>query len=704
MKRCAFVFLSCLLALTAARVSAAATPAHSVPIASPRMATPLDSGWLFLRKDAKGAETVDYDDSSWQRVTLPHTYDAADADAGDTFYRGPAWYRRTLSISKLAPDTRTFIEFDGAALATEVWLNGHLVGKHNGGFARFRFDLSPLLLPGSNLLAARVDNSKSNSIAPMAGDFSVFGGLYRRVRLVKTHDVHFDMLDYGSSGAQLHITTLNADRAVVSAVLRLANDSTLDANTHLIGTIFDADNHVVANDKLAVNLPPGVVTPVNLQIEVPHPHLWNGVRDPYLYRVVFSLDGVAKQPFDNISVPLGIRTIQITAESGLLLNGKPYPVHGVAVHQVMRPGHGSAVVDADVREDFLMLRQMGTTGLRFAHYQHGPFEYDLADRMGFLVWTEVPFVNSADAGDAFRDNIKQQMRELIRQNVNHPSVVVWGIGNEVQDKPEVYQALDVAQNTAHEEDPSRPSTYAACCGPANHPRTNYSDVIAYNQYLGWYRGEIGDWSAWLDDFHKMNNHKPMAISEYGAGASVLQQEDPPHRPEPRGRWHPEQWQALVHEGAWSQIAAKPYLWASFVWVGFDFPSAGRDEGDHKARNDKGLITFDRKVKKDAYFWYQANWTESPMVYITSRRYTVRANQDVDVKIYTNQPAASLSLNGHILGTRNAVNHIATWHVRLREGNNQIAVTAGKARDSVGWTYRQGSQPPSSTPATLAPHE
>lgn len=673
--------------------SANASSSLTRSAASLREVTPLDSGWLFLRADAKGAEVPAFDSSKWQRVSLPHTYNAADGDAGETFYRGPAWYRRVVAMGKLDPARRTFIEFDGASLRAEVWLNGQPVGRHAGGFARFRFDLTPYLSVGTNVLAVRVDNSKQDTMPPLSGDFSVYGGLYRRVRLITTRDVHFDMMDYGSSGIQLRPAVIDSRRAAISAVVRVCNESAKEMSATLVETIYNSRHEAVAKRSVPVNVAAGTTIPVEVDAEVVNPHLWNGIRDPYLYDAAFSLVESRGEKLDVLDIPFGIRTITITPDSGLLLNGRHYEVRGVAVHQVMRPGQGPAVDDEAAKEDYAMLRQMGATGLRFAHYQHGPIEYDLADRMGLLVWTEIPLVGGAGDNDAFRANVVQQMRELIRQNLNHPSVMVWGIGNETSDKPAVFKALEVGVTAAHEEDPTRPTTYAACCAGADDRRTQYSDVIAYNQYLGWYRGEIGDWSKWLDEFHEQNGHKPMGISEYGAGASVLQQEDPVQRPGVNSHWHPEQWQALVHEGAWRQFLEKPYLWATFVWVGFDFPSAGRDEGDHKGRNDKGLITFDRKVKKDAYFWYQANWTEKPMVYITSRRNTVRSNQNVEVKVYSNQPVALLAVNGKSLDTHKIVNHMATWQVALQDGSNLIEVRSGPARDSVEWEYKSGSMTP-----------
>jgi hypothetical protein len=362
----------------------------------------------------------------------------------------------------------------------------------------------------------------------------------------------------------------------------------------------------------------------------------------------------------------------------------------VNVHLTYVPGKGTAALDADVDRDYRILGELGVTGLRFAHYQHGQHSYDLADRQGYLVWTELPLTSEVNAGDAFARNLAGQARELVRQNQHHPSVFVWGLGNEIYKVDAVSaRLLDAMQDLVHGEDPGRPTVYANCCAPVDGPQASHTDALGSNVYFGWYDKEFADLGPWLSANHALRPRTPQSVSEYGAGASVRQQEDPVRRPQANGDWHPEQYQALYHEAAWRQIAAKPWLWASFVWAGFDFPSAGRHEGDSAGINDKGLVSLDRSTRKDAYYWYQANWSAKPMVYITSRRYVRRSAAHVENKVYTNQDAASLRLNGQPLGRKAAPGHIATWQVRLAPGANRIEAeaTAGStAVDAVDWRY------------------
>jgi beta-galactosidase len=433
-----------------------------------------------------------------------------------------------------------------------------------------------------------------------------------------------------------------------------------------------------------VALPARDVVPVDLDAVLAAPHLWQGVDDPYLYTSEVQLAS-GPQEFDRVDDEVGVRTVRIDADRGLLLNGRPYRVHGVNVHLTYAPGKGTAVSDADIDADYRILEELGVTGLRFAHYQHNAHSYALADRKGFLVWTELPLTSEVGASDAFAANAAQQARELVRQNFNHPSVFVWGLGNEIYKVDDVSgRVLDAMQRLVHAEDASRPTAYANCCAPIDGPQALHTDVIASNVYFGWYDKEFADLAPFLASNHALRPHTPEALSEYGAGASVLQQEDPVRRPKAPSHWHPEQYQALYHEAAWRQIEAAPWLWATFVWTGFDFASSGRDEGDARGINDKGLVTMDRKVRKDAYYWYQANWAKQPMVYITSRRAVRRTAPDVEVKVYSNQPAVRLRVNGADLGERPVEGHIARWPVRLAPGANRIEVQAGTLTDSVEW--------------------
>jgi len=646
---------ACLCAALLAPAAAGAQARHTLP---------LDSGWLFHKTG----------DHGWQMVALPHSFDG---------YRGPAWYRRTLQLSHARDNQRHYLEFDGALLVAEVWVNGRQAGRHAGGFARFRFDVTDLLQDGGNEITVRVDNAPDNSLAPLGGDYTLYGGLYRQVRLVSTSDVHFDMLDYGGPGVYFKASEVTPERAALSWTARASNDSDHPVHAVVTARLRDAAQHVVASAREPVLLPPHSTVQVVLRTALPAPHLWQGVRDPYLYTSEAELG-----TYDQLSFASGIRDIALDPQRGLLLNGASYRVHGVNVHQTSLPGKGIAVSDADIDADYRILSDLGVTGLRYAHYQHPQRAYDLADRAGWLVWTELPLTAAVNGSEAFLASSGQQLRELVRQNSNHPSVMVWGLGNEIyQSDADSARILSSLQRLAHEEDASRPTVYANCCSPIDGRQASHTDAVGSNVYFGWYDGAFADLGPFLDANHARRPATPLAVSEYGAGASALQQEDPPSRPKPGGRWHPEQYQALYHEAAWPQLAARPWLWANFIWVGFDFPSAGRNEGDTPGFNDKGLVSFDRSVKKDAYFWYQANWSAVPMVHIASRRHTHRQQPGVEVKVYSNQDSASLRVNGADIGTRPVVGRIATWQLRLAEGANRIEVTAGAATDSVEWTYQ-----------------
>lgn len=660
---------------------------HSAMAASPvRTVQDLDAGWRFVRQDVTGADQAGFDDHGWARLDLPHTWNATDGDDGGTYYRGVGWYRRDLTVISAAPGARRYLEFDGAALAADVWVNGVHVGRHDGGYARFRFDVMPYLKAGRNVLAVRVDNSKLPDVAPLSGDFTIFGGIDRDVRLVTTADIHLDMLDYGSSGVRFRQSEVSTQSAHLGWTARVANDKDQPADVTVTVHLSDAAHHEVASVSQTATVAAHAVAPVDLAATLSAPHLWQGTADPYLYTSTIEVR-TGKTLRDSQVFQVGLRDIRFDAGKGLILNGKPYGVHGVDVHQVMRPGQGPAVTPAEVDDDFKILQDLGVTGLRFAHYQHSPREYDLADRMGILVWTEVPNVGDLGPSDGFAAIDIQQMRELIHQNENHPSVMVWGIGNELHHAGDAkFSLLDKVAAVAREEDPSRPTTYANCCGPVDQAQAAHSDLLGANVYFGWYSGEFADLTPWYQTSVKLAPGKPLAISEYGAGASVLEEEDPPRRPKTTSPWHPEQYQALYHEAAWRQLRDLP-LWGTFVWAGFDFPSDGRNEGDHAGINDKGLVSYDRKVRKDAYFWYQANWAAKPMVYITSRRYAVRSTARADIKIYSNQPSVSLRLNGVDQGAQAVVDHIATWHVDLVPGRNHVEAVTPAVSDVVDWVYQ-----------------
>jgi len=648
-----------------------------------RRTTVLAAGWTFERGDVPEAAQPAFDDKAWARVTLPHSFNAGDGEQPG-YYRGPAWYRRAFEISAIRPGRRLFVQFDGAATVADVYLNGKPVCRHEGGHAAFRCDLTSGMATGRNLLAVRVDDSPNRAVTPVGGDFTIFGGLYRPVSLIETDDVHFDLLDHGRPGVSAIASNISAASADIVVEARLANRGASRRRTRLTVRVIDAAGREVSRGSNAIVALPGSMKVAKLKLRLASPHLWDGVRGPYLYRLVASIG----EGGDQVSVPLGIRTFAFDPAKGFILNGKPYPLRGVNLMHSARPGRGTAGTDEEIAEDFAILREMGSTAVRLVHFQHPRRAYDEADRIGLVAWTEIGINSEVEDTRGFRANAAQQMRELIAQNYNHPSVVMWGVGNEVySEDPKVARILRELRDVAKQADPDRPTVYAHCCQADNHPKAMITDLIGFNRYFGWYPDQKGTIGEWAERFHAAHPERPFSVSEYGAGASILHQEDPPQPVVPASGWHPEQYQALYHERNWIELKDKPYLWGTFVWVAFDLASAGRNEGDRRGINDKGLVTYDRKTRKDAFYWYQANWSDKPMLHITSRRFAVRHDPVVEVKAYTNAGPATLFVNGVRVSEQAPADHILRWRITLHEGLNRIELrSAAGLVDSVEWTY------------------
>ncbi|MFL6697157.1 MAG: glycoside hydrolase family 2 TIM barrel-domain containing protein [Vitreoscilla sp.] len=680
------------LAAAAALLALSATSAWAAPLQT-RHIERLDERWHFLREESPAASGEDFDDSAWATVTLPHTWNASDGEAGGDYYRGPGWYRRELQLPPSLGTLERYLQFDGAALVTDVWINGHRAGHHEGGYGAFRLDVSDWLRPGRNVITVRVDNSPSSRVAPLGGDFTVFGGLYRGVQLIAVGPAHIDLLDDGGPGVYVTADEVSQGGARLTIQTRLTNSGKLPRALRLRWILRDAQHRVVQRRLTRVDAAPASTRLIEQALSVPRPHLWQGVDDPYLYHLsVEVLDG--GKAVDGLTVPVGIREFSIDPGRGLLLNGHPYAVHGVNLFHSGRPGQGLAVSEAQVDEDFRILSELGVTGLRLVHFQHPQRAYDDADRLGFVLWTEIPLNSAMDDSDAFRANLTQQLRELVKQNYNHPAVFVWGLGNEIyKSNPASHDLLAQLHRAAKELDPHRLTSYAHCCAADDDPLARQTDVIAFNRYYGWYDGEVTDIGPWADRVHAAQPLRAMGVSEYGAGASVLQQQDPPLRPVPASHWHPEQYQALFHEAYWRQLSVRPWLWATFVWVGFDLPSAGRDEGDRRGFNDKGLVTYDRRTRKDAWYWYQANWSRAPMVHLAGRRAAPRSGTRTQVKVYANVDHVTLQIDDTTLGTQPVTDHVATWQVlELPPGVHRLTATGdGKVTDSIEWTVEEAGR-------------
>lgn len=656
---------------------------------------PLTEGWHFVKSDVAGAEAPAFDDRAWQTVSVPHTYNAADSGIGGAkarrepegvYYRGPAWYRLGFD-AKVEAGKRYLLDFGGASLKAEVWLNGQRLGVHKGGYAAFRFDATGALKPGTNVLAVRVDNARDTQISPLNGDFNVFGGLARPVGLIEENALSFDRLANAGPGLAVRTTALKGRDATVSLSAALRNDRASPARFTVSARVLDASGKVVARAAKPMELAAGATGTLDQTLALRNATLWQGTKAPYLYRVVTEI-AEGNRVIDSQTAPLGVRTVAVKPDGTFLLNGAPYPLHGVNLQLPTRFGRGPVVSDAEIDEDLGIFADMGATGVRLAHMQHPARVYERADELGLLVLTEVPLIDDHDPSDAFRENLVQQMRELIAQTGNHPSVALWGIGNEIRKSDAASnRILAELQATAKSLDPTRPTTYAHCCLNDDDPIAQHSDTVSYNRYFGWYWTKSEDIGPWADELHAKLPNRPIGVSEYGAGASVLHQEDPVvKRPESNGYWHPEQYQTDFHIKHWREMKKRPFLWSSFVWVGIDFPSFKRNEGDRPAINDKGLVTEDRKIRKDAWYWYQANWSDKPMLHIASRRDVNKRTQRVIVQVFTNRPEVELRLNGGAWTKVAAEDHIAAWIVDLAPGANKVEARAGALGDAVEWNW------------------
>jgi len=668
------------------------------PPAGQRADTLLGGGWRFLRADATGAETPAFDDTAagWSAVTVPHTWNALDGqDGGANYYRGVGWYRRHLSApvgaSAGAADAgrRTFLQFDGANIVTDVYLNGTHVGQHRGGFAAFRYDVTALLANGDNLIAVKVDNRLANDVPPLSADFTFFGGLYRDVHVLTTDALHVDVEDFASPGIYLSSANVGDETGdiTVRAGLKSAGRATASAEVAL--ALVDARGVLAGRFTATIPLDADQLGAVTLSGPIPHPHRWDGRRDPYLYTAYLEVghDGIVT---DVVAQPFAFRTFAVDPASGFSLNGHPHDLHGVNRHQD-RLNMGWAITDREHDQDMALIAEMGATAIRLAHYQHAQHFYDLCDQRGMVVWAEIPLVNNITATQAFTDNARQQLTELVRQNYNHPSIAFWSIGNEqrVDDAPTNALLTNLAALVAS-EDATRLSSYAHCCTSDTTGLPMHAQVAGYNEYFGWYTGNYSQFGAWADRVHAARPTTPIAVSEYGAGAALTQHADNPPIPVPASMNHPEEYQALLHEATWKQMAARPFLWGKFIWNMFDFAVDNRAEGDTIGRNDKGMVSYDRRTKKDAFFWYKANWSSEPFVYVTGRRFEPRTTATIDVKVYSNLDSVTLTVNGAPLPAQTSIDHIFIFPgVALNAGANTVAAQASTgattASDTVTWT-------------------
>lgn len=616
------------------------------------------------------------------RVDLPHTWNAQDALFGKIDYkRGIGNYEKNLFIRPEWKGKRLFIRFEGVNNIADVFINRRHIGEHRGGYGAFIFEITGKVEYGKeNSILVRVNNGEQLDIMPLVGDFNFYGGIYRDVHLLITDETCISPLDYASPGVRLIQDSVSHRYAKVRAIVDLSNGSSGNQEVELNVRLLDGQR-VVKEGTKNVNLSGNEVMQQELTFEIDQPHLWNGRQDPFLYQAEVTLFRNG-QMVDRVTQPLGLRFYRIDPDKGFFLNGKHLPLQGVCRHQD-RSEVGNALRPQHHEEDVALMLEMGVNAVRLAHYPQATYFYDLMDKNGIIVWAEIPFVGPGGYNDkgfvdlpAFRANGKEQLKELIRQHYNHPSICVWGLFNELTelgDNPVEYiKELNVL---AHQEDTTRPTTSASNqMGDLNF----ITDAIAWNRYDGWYGGTPADLGKWLDRMHKDHPKICIAISEYGAGASIYHQQDSLVKTVPTSWWHPENWQTYYHIENWKTISSRPYVWGSFVWNMFDFGAAHRTEGDRPGINDKGLVTFDRKVRKDAFYFYKANWNrEEPMLYLTGKRNTVRTQHLQTITAFTNLSGAELFVNGKSYGKAIPDSYaILEWkNVELEPGENEIKVVS-----------------------------
>lgn len=632
-----------------------------------------DWNFRFSHQVQKGTEV---------RVDLPHTWNAQDALSGKIDYkRGIGNYEKNLFIRPEWKGKRLFIRFEGVNNIADVFINRRHIGEHRGGYGAFIFEITGKVEYGKeNSILVRVNNGEQLDIMPLVGDFNFYGGIYRDVHLLITDETCISPLDYASPGVRLIQDSVSHRYAKVRATVDLSNGSSGNQKVELNVRLLDGQR-VVKEGTKNVNLSGNEVMQQELTFEIDQPHLWNGRQDPFLYQAEVTLFRNG-QMVDRVTQPLGLRFYRIDPDKGFFLNGKHLPLQGVCRHQD-RSEVGNALRPQHHEEDVALMLEMGVNAVRLAHYPQATYFYDLMDKNGIIVWAEIPFVGPGGYNDkgfvdlpAFRANGKEQLKELIRQHYNHPSICVWGLFNELTelgDNPVEYiKKLNVL---AHQEDTTRPTTSASNqMGDLNF----ITDAIAWNRYDGWYGGTPADLGKWLDRMHKDHPKICIAISEYGAGASIYHQQDSLVKTVPTSWWHPENWQTYYHIENWKTISSRPYVWGSFVWNMFDFGAAHRTEGDRPGINDKGLVTFDRKVRKDAFYFYKANWNrEEPMLYLTGKRNTVRTQRLQTITAFTNLSGAELFVNGKSYGKAIPDSYaILEWkNVELEPGENEIKVVS-----------------------------
>ena len=618
----------------------------------------LNQHWAFAKNVAEAPSVISPES---EFVDLPHSWNAMDGmDGGADYFRGKCCYAKVLSRAQLPQSDRYYLEINGANASADVYLNGQHLAHHDGGYSTWRVDITEGWEEEA-LLAILVDNSPSDAVYPQVADFTFYGGIYRDVNILCVSDSHFDLTYYGTPGIKVTPTVTGRDARVEVEVFLTGWKQGQAIRFQLL----NAEGKVIASHEY-----------VNRKITftIKNVHLWNGRKDPYLYRCTAELVENG-EVLDNVTTRFGCRSFEIDPEEGFILNGESYPLRGVSRHQD-RIGLGNALKPEHHTEDMDLICEVGATTIRLAHYQHDQFFYDLCDERGMVVWAEIPYIsNHMPTG---RENTIQQMKELIIQNYNHPSIVVWGLSNEITMKgagdKDLLENHHILNDLAHELDKTRLTTMAvlSMCS-MDEAYVHIPDTVSYNHYFGWYGGDTTMNGPWFDKFHAKYPATPIGCSEYGCEALNW------HTSDPRQGDYTEEYQAYYHEELIKQLFTRKYLWATHVWNMFDFGADARNEGGENGQNHKGLVTIDRKYKKDAFFAYKAWLSDEPFVHICGKRYIDRVENVTRVTVYSNQKTVELFANGESLGVQEAEDHFFRFDVP-NAGETALTAVAGDCRD------------------------
>ncbi len=625
-----------------------------------RKITELSSNWFFVKKakDVSEASTAE-----GIPVSLPHTWNAIDGqDGGNDYYRGTCWYRTTLERPELKDGEKAYLEFDGAAMTADVYFNGEKLVHHEGGYSGFRADITEKITETGNVLLVSVDNSDNDRVYPQKADFTFYGGLYRMVRLVIVPKSHFSMNYYGGNGIK------------VTPEVTLPGNGEKPASAEVTVEIWAEGGAEYVTVTAAGQTKQAEVTDgyAKAKFCLDTVHLWDGVNDPYLYTAKAELNSG-----DVVETRFGCRSFRIDPQEGFFLNGRPYPLRGVSRHQD-RAGVGNALTLSMHQEDMEIIREMGANTLRLAHYQHAQEFYDLCDENGIIVWAEIPYITMHMSGG--RDNTLSQMRELVIQNYNHPSIVCWGLSNEISAASPVNEELlenhRELNRLCHELDQTRKTVMAnVFMLEKESPLLEIPDINSYNLYFGWYVGDMIQTDEFFDEYHSTYPDRCIGFSEYGADANPAYHSAHPDRGD-----YTEEYQCLYHEHMLRMIEERPWLWATHVWNMFDFAADGRDEGGKHGENQKGLVTIDRKLKKDAFYLYKAYWSKEAFVHLCGRRYVDRVEEVTKIKVYSNQPCVALYVDGKLAEEQNG-SRIFCFEIPI-SGVHTVMAQAGECRDEI----------------------